>query len=293
MNFEDEPYVRIYKRKTLTTKLLGWEGRAVLREMILEADRAGVIDIGNEDPVQAVAALTELPLEVVEIGLNRAVKLGSVTICDKALFIPRYMPAQEARQSDRMRQQESRARRAALVRVTKRDLVSQIVTETPDSVTPGHTVSLSDQQCSAEEDLPTVDQQRVGKPRAAAKPKQVPVPMSDSYEIPESLIAAKAQAWGVSVELVRSKVPEFRLYWIDQGVRRTPAGWARTFGTRIDYQGKRGLLLRPDTVPESRARPEHRVVKLQPVRRSLEPGEGAQLASSAIASLMGVANGPK
>lgn len=346
MNFEDEPYVRIYKRRTVTIKLLGWEGRAVFRELLLEVDRSGVLDLGDESPAQAVAALTDIPLEIVEVGMARAIKLGAIEVRGRALLVPRFMEAQEAKQSDKIRQRESRARRAAEIRLgldlspkerivyflrsehggpvkigISDDLAKRLVniqSSRPDKVivlaqapgtvedersiharfwhlhesgewfqatdellayiksvaksrslvTPGdvsqpvtcHTVSPSDQLSSAElsraeEGLPTVDQPRVSKPRAAAKPRQVPVPMSEAVEIPEALIEAKAEAWGVAPDVVRSKVKEFRLFWSERGDRRTPANWARTFAHRIDSQGKNGFLHKPDPSSVVRLRP--------------------------------------
>ena len=52
MNFEEEPYVRVYTRKTITTRRLGFVGRALLRELMCEADRAGIIEVGSGDLVE-------------------------------------------------------------------------------------------------------------------------------------------------------------------------------------------------------------------------------------------------
>lgn len=116
MNFEDEPYVRVYKRKTITTKLIGWEGRMVLRSLLLEVDRAGALELEGMDPAEALAALDEMPIEFVRVGMARLIERGVVTIRDGVLFIPRFLEAQEARQSDAQRQRESRGKRAAALR---------------------------------------------------------------------------------------------------------------------------------------------------------------------------------
>ena len=152
MNFEDERYIRIYTRKTVTRKLLGWEGRVVLDELLQEADRAGVIDLEGQDPADVAAVLTEIPVEVCRIGMARILERGVAVIDRGRLVFPRYIEAQEARQSDAQRQRESRAKRAALAEVselntetdtvTNRDVAkSQPVTETPVSVTRSHTES--------------------------------------------------------------------------------------------------------------------------------------------------------
>lgn len=131
MNFEDEPYVRVYKRKTVTTKLIGWEGRMVLRSLLLEVDRAGILDLDGMDPAEALAALDEMPLEHVRVGMGRLLDRGVVVVQDGVLFVPRYMDAQEAKQSDAQRQRESRARRAAELRVTQGGLVTKASTPGP------------------------------------------------------------------------------------------------------------------------------------------------------------------
>lgn len=119
MNFEDEPYVRVYKRKTVTAKLIGWEGRMVLRSLLLEVDRAGALDLEGMDPAEALAALDEMPIEHVRTGMARLLERGVVMVSDGVLFLPRFLEAQEARQSDAQRQRESRGKRAAALKVSE------------------------------------------------------------------------------------------------------------------------------------------------------------------------------
>jgi hypothetical protein len=153
MNFEDESYVRLYKRKTLTSKLLGWEGRTVLWHLMLEVDRAGVLDLDGHDAIDAVAAMTDCPIDVVRVGMPRLIEREVVKVLSGALLIPKFIEAQETRQSDAQRQRDSRERRRALIRleelgVTIGDLhserevdKSQSVTEHPPTVTNGHSSS--------------------------------------------------------------------------------------------------------------------------------------------------------
>ena len=59
MNFEDEDYVRLYTRDTVTWELLGWEGHCVLTLMLRgKFDRAGVFVTGSHDLSRAVTAAT-------------------------------------------------------------------------------------------------------------------------------------------------------------------------------------------------------------------------------------------
>lgn len=131
MRFEDERYVRVYTRDTPDLLAIGWEGRAVLWELIRKVDRAGVIDLAKGD-IAVLPELLRLPPDVFWAGWERLVKRGLVELGDTAAVIPRFIEAQEARQSDKSRARESRARRRDLARtgtiatpVTKRDNRSQ------------------------------------------------------------------------------------------------------------------------------------------------------------------------
>lgn len=122
MRFEDERYVRIYPRRTPTTERLGWEGRVVLRETLLCLDRAGLLSLSGEQPADAVALVTGLPVELCRVGLARCFEkncLIHIEAEDGYLLAPRYQEAQEALHSNRMRSRGRRERRAARVRFEK------------------------------------------------------------------------------------------------------------------------------------------------------------------------------
>ena len=121
MNYEDEPYVRKYTRKTVTHKLLGWEGRAVLDALLGEVDRAGVLDLSGLEPALAVSALTDIPEDIVSVGLQKLMKHGVLELHTDALVWPKFVEGQTAKKSDKVRQRESRERRRDQAR-------SQIVT---------------------------------------------------------------------------------------------------------------------------------------------------------------------
>lgn len=132
MNFEDEHYVRIYTRDTKTWKRWGWEARCVFMALWRKLDKAGVLE-DVEDPVDDVALMTELPVEVVAIGLPKLVESGTVKVVDGYLIGVNYIEGQTSKKSDRVRAQESRERRR------RKALLSQIVTdghENDGSVTP-------------------------------------------------------------------------------------------------------------------------------------------------------------
>ena len=152
MNWEDEHFVKLYTRDTTTWKLIGWQARTVLMHILRKVDRAGVLDLGGVSGEEAICAVADLPEEVVKPGLEKLLAKKVVTICDNALLIPNFVEAQEAKQSDKSRQRNSRAKRRAGVtpRDKKppphdpRDGPSQNVTpghETGQNVTSGHVES--------------------------------------------------------------------------------------------------------------------------------------------------------
>jgi len=162
MNFEDEPYVRVYKRRTTTMAVVGWQARAVLRELFLIVDRAGVLDLDDEKPADAVAALLgDVPVEVVEESLAKLEKKGCIIINNvtkrdgmvRCLVIPKFREAQETPASDKLRAKESRERRRSDAlsngTVTECDNESQDVTQPSQAVTCGHAESRAVTQCSA------------------------------------------------------------------------------------------------------------------------------------------------
>lgn len=137
MNFDDERFVKIFTRDTVTWKLLGWEGRCVLLMLLRKVDRAGCVDLGSG--IEGLALLLDLPEDVTERGFAACLRRGCVTQHDQIAVVPNFVRAQDSRQTDRVRQAESRARRrdsglvsqnvtATCTVVTKRDEASQPVT---------------------------------------------------------------------------------------------------------------------------------------------------------------------
>lgn len=132
MNFSDERYVRLYTRDTITWKAIGWEGRCLLPLLLRKVDRAGVLDMDDQD-IEGLAALVDIPADIAERGLAALLKRGVLTARGGALVISKFMDAQECKQSDAQRQRDSRERRRAGIHpvdsVTNRDQMSQPVTD--------------------------------------------------------------------------------------------------------------------------------------------------------------------
>lgn len=134
MNFEDEDYVRVYTRKTITFHRLGWEGRTVLWHIMLEATCAGVVELGEGDEIDAIVVLTGLPHDVVSAGYPRLASQGVTERHGTSLVITRFVEAQTAKRSDRARARDYRERTKAQS-VTPRE---DDVTERDGRVTPNH-----------------------------------------------------------------------------------------------------------------------------------------------------------
>lgn len=179
MNFEDERFVKIYPRNTTNWKLLGWEGRCVLMMLLREVDRAGCLDL--EGGMEGLALLLDLPPDVTERGFLACVKRGSVVQNENTAIIPNFVKAQDARQTDRVRQAESRARRRELgmmsqnvtnetIPVTKRDEMSHAVTA---SHTKSHPVTLRIEQTRPDQNKTDSDvPSEPSQPALALQPQQ-------------------------------------------------------------------------------------------------------------------------
>ncbi len=116
MRFEDERYVRLFTRDTTTWLMLRWQGQCVMAMLLRKVDRIGVFDLSGEKAEEAVAALTGMPLEVVEPGLARMLKHGVIERGEDCLIFPKFLEAQEACMSPNARQAESRLRRRDMTR---------------------------------------------------------------------------------------------------------------------------------------------------------------------------------
>jgi hypothetical protein len=142
MNFEDEPYFRLYQRDTKTWLRWRWEGQVVFTLTSRKLDRAGVID-DVTDPVADVSLITGLPEEIVAVGLERVLASGTFELRGSRLVAPRYVEAQTAIKTDRLRSKELRKRRRDMARagllgdeVEPLEAANDCDTEADGSVTP-------------------------------------------------------------------------------------------------------------------------------------------------------------
>ncbi len=114
MDWENENWVKVYTRDTGDIMAIGWEGRAVLWELMRKVDRAGVLDEADDS---VIAEMLRLPHDVTEVGLARLKKRLVIERTEEALVLVNFLTAQEARSSNKQRQSEFRARRRAMARI--------------------------------------------------------------------------------------------------------------------------------------------------------------------------------
>lgn len=141
MNWDDERYVRLYTRQTPTWLMMAWQGRAVFPLLLKAADRAGVIDLGDEGLV-GLSALIGIPLEVVTPGIETLRAKGTIRVTAKVIVIPKFIEAQEVPISDAARKRAQRERTrdiAAQAEILK--AVQAVGEDVSRGVTRGHAAS--------------------------------------------------------------------------------------------------------------------------------------------------------
>lgn len=107
MRWSDERFVKVYTRDTPDLLALGWEARALLWELLRKVDRAGIFELGKSGN-RGLAVVTGIPVEVVDRALPILIQDGCVESHGRHLLVRSFIEAQEAKQSDKARQQKCR-----------------------------------------------------------------------------------------------------------------------------------------------------------------------------------------
>ena len=142
MRWEDENYVRVYTRDTVSWKLLSWEARALFVFICRKVDRAGVMDVGPHG-CRGVAAVVEMPVDVVERALPELTTDGCIREADQSLVIPNFIEAQEAKMSPKLRAKLYRDRRKVRGELLGEPQASEVGTTEGNSPWPGEGPSAS------------------------------------------------------------------------------------------------------------------------------------------------------
>lgn len=113
MDWENERFVKLYTRNTPEWVALGWDAQNLLMQLFRVVDRSGVLDLGAMGAQAVAVVLYQVERWETQIrpALDRLVADGCVVISGSKLILRNFLPAQEARMSNRLRQAEFRARR--------------------------------------------------------------------------------------------------------------------------------------------------------------------------------------
>ena len=147
MRWEDERYVRLYTRDTTDWLALSFDAQALLALILRKVDRAGLMPLGRHGKRGVVIAIGHPGLwERLGPALEELLADGCVHITADGgtLVVPNFLAAQEARASDKARQQKARELARDTASVTRRDDSSQAVTESHADLRPitdGHDAS--------------------------------------------------------------------------------------------------------------------------------------------------------
>lgn len=71
MNYDREPYVRLYRRKTPEFFKIGWEGRTSLWHLRIEADCLGRVPVEPGEGLDDIAARLDMSVDVFKAGLPK------------------------------------------------------------------------------------------------------------------------------------------------------------------------------------------------------------------------------
>jgi len=200
VNYQDERYVRVYTRDSLTWISWNWETRAVFVLLLRKVDRAGVLDTGSMEKAKAISLLVGVPIEVAEVAVKQLIDDGTATETPTAIVFPRFLDAQECKQSDAQRQRESRLNRrikAVSERIHEADghTVSHGVTDS-------HTVS---QQVTPYRAVPSRTVPSRAVPNLSTPKKRAPTTEKESPDprvtpLTQKLVAAFAELRGDGFE---------------------------------------------------------------------------------------------
>jgi hypothetical protein len=114
MDYNEESFVKVFRRRTVSLALVGWAARAVLVELRCKCDSFGVIDTAGEDPAEAVTVLLgDIPLDVVRDSLGKLAYRGEIKIGRTQILVVEHQQIQEARKSPVTRSKEYRDRKRA------------------------------------------------------------------------------------------------------------------------------------------------------------------------------------
>lgn len=200
MRWEDERYVRVYTRDTVDWQGLSFDAQALFVLLLRKVDRAGLLDLGKPGKRGVAVAIGHArEWARLEPALEELLTDGCVRLVDdgRRLLVPNFLAAQEAKASDKSRQQKSRETArdvAAAGNLIPRDESSQNVTvshKMGQNVTTGHAASRPVTPSCA---VPSRAEPSSSLSAAADDPEELPDATDDAHPVIQPpLIAVEAE----------------------------------------------------------------------------------------------------
>lgn len=274
MNYDEENYVRLYTRRTLTSVKLSWQGRAVLHEVMKIIDLSGVLEVG-EQPAEALALLIEMPFDVVQDGLAKLLATKTWELRGTTIVWPTFEEAQTCARSDRLRSADYRARKR-----TSRDDSSRGVTGRHAEPRASRNVTLP----STHPPIPppthssgatVVVAPEDPEPESPDDPGHETVCPMDIVERAErnGVLAELAARLPAPIDAVRHEAREFLKYWtLGDGAGRRRTTWMRRLRQRICDQHGKGQL-QPAGALAHAGRPPNEPIAIQAAPKDFEDQE--------------------
>lgn len=125
VNWEDEPWVKLYKNNSTAVSMLSVEARGVLWELLRIVDDAGVIRVGKFG-ARGLAARLGTTEEKASAWLNEWLDAEVVVEGDECFVVAKFVEAQSAKANGAARTRASRAKRRALALAYKEGILSEV-----------------------------------------------------------------------------------------------------------------------------------------------------------------------
>lgn len=122
-DWQDERWIKLYTRDEPEWLVLPWWVRGLFDEIMKRLDPAGVMRLGKAGRKAIAASLSASWDNQLAEAIQALVDDGAIQLLENetVLFVPNFVAAQEAKQSDKARQQKRRERARAMDGVTPRD----------------------------------------------------------------------------------------------------------------------------------------------------------------------------
>lgn len=136
MRWEDEPWIKLYTRDTVTWRRWTWEARTVFLHLLRKVDRSGIIELGDEkDAAGAISLLIDVPPSVVDRALPQllAGERPSVVVREGVVVLPAFIEAQSSSTSANQRARVHRERKRDYARAKALGVVVEPEDELPES----------------------------------------------------------------------------------------------------------------------------------------------------------------